>query len=357
MRIAVYGASGFTGRLSVAEVRRRGMTPVLVGRNEDRLRTAAVESGAADAEVRLAALDAPDALVGAFADCDAVVNCAGPFTSWGGPVLRAAIAAGRPYVDTSGEQRYIRRILDTYDAEAARAGVAVVPGLADDGGPGDLIAHLTAQRLPEVEELVVADLRRPGGASRGTARTMATAFADGPLDHVDGSLVPADGQGPASLGVPGSEEVPVAPFPLPGVATVPRHVRARRVRSVIRADVAALFQSLTPDLVESVPEVLDDETRRAGRWLMTVRAEDGAGGRAEGWVTGPDPYGLTAVIAVEGARRLASGEGRAGTAGRGRVGALTPAQAFDPADFLDFLVPYGVAWQVSPAPGQGTTTR
>ncbi|MEV5747874.1 saccharopine dehydrogenase NADP-binding domain-containing protein [Actinoallomurus sp. NPDC052308] len=355
MRIAVYGASGFTGGLAVAEVRRRGFTPVLVGRDEERLRKAAVAAGAADAEVRVATLDAPGALAGAFADCAAVVNCAGPFTSWGEPVVRAAIAAGRHYVDTSGEQRYIKRFLDTYGAEAEAAGVAVVPGLADDGGPGDLIAHLTAERLPAVEELVVADLRRPGGgASRGTARTMA--FAEEPLDYVDGAWIPAGEHGPLSLGVPGSdEEVPVALFGLPGVATVPRHVPARRVRSVMRADMVALFLSLTPDVVESVPEVLDDEARRAGRWLMAVRADDGRGGRAEGWVTGPDPYGLTAVIAVEGARRLAAGEGRA--AGPGRAGALTPAQAFDPADFLDFLAPHDVTWQVSAVPGQGTTTR
>ncbi|MEV5705278.1 hypothetical protein [Actinoallomurus sp. NPDC052274] len=81
--------------------------------------------------------------------------------------------------------------------------------------------------------------------------------------------------------------MPVTTFGLPGVATVPRHVPARRVRSVIRADVAALFRGLTPEVVESVPEVLDDGARRAGQWLMAVRADDGRGDRAEGWVTDP----------------------------------------------------------------------
>ncbi|SEG94200.1 Uncharacterized conserved protein [Thermomonospora echinospora] len=341
MRIAVYGASGFTGRLTAAEALGRGMTPVLVGRDEERLRKAAVEAGAADAEVRVAGLDTPAALADAFGDCDAVVNCAGPFTSWGEPVIRAAIAARRHYVDTTGEQRYINRVLDTMGGAAERAGVAVVPGMADDGGPGDLIAHLTAERVSPIEELLIADMRPPGGsASRGTARTMAAVFADGPLDYVDGSWHPAGSAARTSLAVPGSEEeVPVTGFALPGVATVPRHVTARRVRSVIREDVAAMFRALTSDVVDRIPETPDEDARRASRWLMVARADDGRGHHAQGWVTGPDGYRLTAVIAVEGARRLATGGEQAG--------ALTPAQAFDPADFLGFLGSYEVTWQVT----------
>lgn len=340
MRIAVYGASGFTGRLVVAEVRGRGMTPVLVGRDEERLRKAAVEAGAVDADIRMAGLDAPAALADAFGDCEAVVNCAGPFAWWGEPVIHAAITAGRHYVDTSGEQHYIKRVLDTMGGEAERAGVAVIPGMTDDGGPGDLIGHLTAEPISPIEELLVADMRRLGGAvSRGTARTMAAVFAEGPLGYTDGAWHLAD-DARTSLTVPDAEEeVPVAVFALPGVATLPRHVTARRVRGVMRADVVAALTALTPDIVDGIPETPDGEARRAARWLMVVRADDGRGGHAHGWVTGPDPYRLTAVIVVEGARRLAMSEGRAG--------ALTPAQAFDPADFLDFLAPRGVTWQVT----------
>ena len=122
------------------------------------------------------------------------------------------------------------------------------------------------------------------------------------------------------------------------MVTVPRHVRAGRVRSGIRTEVADLFAALTPDVVDVVPEVLDEETRSTNRWLMLVEAVDDAGRRVRGWVTGSDAYGLTAVIAVEGARRLVTDGASAG--------ALTPAQAFDAAGFLDALAPHGVTWQV-----------
>jgi short subunit dehydrogenase-like uncharacterized protein len=64
---------------------------------------------------------------------------------------------------------------------------------------------------------------------------------------------------------------------------------------------------------------------------------DADGARAV--VEGPDPYGTTAVIAVEAAVRLA----RDGA----EPGVLAPAQAYDPATFLDALAPAGVRWTLT----------
>jgi short subunit dehydrogenase-like uncharacterized protein len=336
MRIAVYGATGFTGGFTAAEVRRRGLEPVLIGRDETRLRAVAGDGGA---EVRVAGLDDPDTLASALAGCAAVVNCAGPFTRLGEPVVRAAIAVGCHYVDTSGEQRYIHRILESYDAAARHAGVTVVPAMADDGGPGDLIAHLTAACLPAVDELIIADLRVPGVASRGTARSMASVFTDEALVYADGAWRAADGERPQPITPPGEpDQVPVTAFALPGVVTIPRHIRTRAVYSAIRTEVAMSLTGLTPDIVESIPATIGEADRVAGRWLMLAEANAPDGTRARGWVTGTDGYRLTAVMAVEAARRLVAEDAPRG--------ALTPAQAFDPVSFLDFLTAEGVSWQV-----------
>jgi short subunit dehydrogenase-like uncharacterized protein len=328
MTVAVYGASGFTGGLVVAELRRRGIPVVAVGRSTDRLQPLG-------GDIRVAPLDDPASLAEVFADCDAVINAAGPFTPTSSVVIRAALTADAHYVDTSGEYSQIRDALDDFDAPAKQAGRTVVPGLADDGGPGDLIAALTAANIATIDEVLVGDLREPGAASRGTARSMAMISGVGPLEYLDGTWVAVrDAAEPVDLP---DESVAVTAFPLPGVVTVPRHVAARRVRAVIRSEVADVFSSLTPDVVESVPEIVPVEVRRASRWFMYASAL-GGGRRSDGWVTGPDAYGLTAVIAVEGALRLARGEAPAG--------ALTPAQAFSPAEFLDALTPHDVSWQV-----------
>ena len=70
----------------------------------------------------------------------------------------------------------------------------------------------------------------------------------------------------------------------------------------------------------------------------------GEGGTRRGYVTGSDPYGLTARTTVEGAIRCAA-------PGYDRSGALAPSQAFDPADFLDALGSAGVQYEAPPAAG------
>src|SRR5690348_1634802 len=107
--IAVYGATGYTGRLVAHELRRRGLTAILAGRNADKLDALVTEVGA-DWPTRVAAVDDPAALRAAFAGADAVINCAGPFTFFGAPVIEAAIDAGAHYCDTTGEQPYMQRV-------------------------------------------------------------------------------------------------------------------------------------------------------------------------------------------------------------------------------------------------------
>lgn len=99
-----------------------------------------------------------------------------------------------------------------------------------------------------------------------------------------------------------------------------------------------IFTSITPELVATMPEGPTEDVRRASRWLMMALATGRDGGAAQGWVQGADVYGITAVISVEGARRL--------VADRAKPGVLAPAEAYDPVDFLDFLGAHGVSWKV-----------
>ncbi len=98
--IAVLGATGYTGRLIAHELYRRGIPMLLAGRDPGRLQAVAAEVGGADTLV---------ADVGDQASLDALgrralvlVNTVGPFVDFGEPVVRAAIAAGAHYLDTTG---------------------------------------------------------------------------------------------------------------------------------------------------------------------------------------------------------------------------------------------------------------
>jgi short subunit dehydrogenase-like uncharacterized protein len=342
MVIAVHGASGYTGRLVVAGLARAGIDMVLVGRDAGRLRDAAAAAGADGAEVRTAGLDAPGELAAALRGRAAVINCAGPFVRWGEPVVRAAIAAGTDYLDISGEQPYIQRVFDTFAVPAERGGVRVVPMVNDGGFLADLLAGLAAERAGGAEEIVVAHRATGGGTmSRGSGRSV-LANRD---QFVGGGLVYSDGRWRADVPAARTEITfpgdagpsPVARPAMPEVATIPRHVRARHVEGVTDAELVAGIAALTPDLVEGLPERPSAESRRTGRFVLVAEAT-GANGRVRGVVEGGDTYAATAVVAVEAARRLA--------AGGAAPGVLAPSRAFDAAEFLDALGPYGIRWSV-----------
>lgn len=343
MKIAVCGASGYTGRLVLAELAKRRLLAVPVGRSLERLRAAAAAAGVPAAEPVLADLDDP-ALADAFAGCAAVINCAGPFIAAGERVVQAALVAGCHYVDIAGEQLYLRRIFCRFGEEAADAGVTVVPGANDDALPSSLIAHLAAERVMPVGDLVIAlDLSRSGAPpSRGTLRSALAnlaSFRSGGLSYEDGTWRPDMPARRESFTFPGEPgPVPVVKFPLPGVATIPRHVCASHVEAVAKATLVEAFSHISPELIGAVPEGPSEASRNATRWTVVAEATGTDGRRARGVVSGPDTYGATAVIAVECAWRL-TGQAQ-------KAGVLAPAEAFDPTDFLDFLTRHRASWSI-----------
>ncbi|HEU4703618.1 MAG TPA: saccharopine dehydrogenase NADP-binding domain-containing protein, partial [Conexibacter sp.] len=152
--IVVYGATGFTGALVAHELRRRGLDTVLAGRSAEKLAQLADELGGV--ATRAVALDDDAGLRALLSDAAAVIACAGPFLQHGEPVVRAAAATGTHYVDTTGEQPFMALVRDRYDAAARRSGAALVPAMGFDYLPGDLLAHLTAQGVEPLRELVLA---------------------------------------------------------------------------------------------------------------------------------------------------------------------------------------------------------
>lgn len=365
--IAVYGATGYTGKLVARELRRRGLSAVLSGRNASKLKAVAADVGAAW-ETRPAAVDDPRALRAAFAGADVVINCAGPFTFYGAPVIEAALDAGAHYVDTTGEQPYMQKVFQHLDGRAQAAGKAVVPAVGFDYLPGDLICALAAEGHEPLRELVVAYAVAGFGATRGTLHSALEMMKGGDEEYVGGRWRPV-GRAPLREtfdfgGAIGRQ--PVARYPGGEVVTVPRHLRTQAVRERIVARAFAPHPALAPlvpalatalqpllrtplrgalaTLIDKLPEGPAEDARESARWTVVAEAhgEDGRVGR--GTVEGSDVYGITAVMAVEIARRMAA-------PGFDRAGALAPAQAVDPADFLGFLGEHGASFRVeAPAP-------
>jgi short subunit dehydrogenase-like uncharacterized protein len=374
--IALYGATGYTGRLVARELVRRRLPFVLAGRDggklaglADSLMRGAVAHDGHGVEgaiaTRAVALDDAAGLRDLLADCAVVIDCAGPFVRYGEPVVRAAVETGTHYVDTTGEQSYMQGVRDRFDAAAHAIGVAVVPAMGFDYAPGDLLAHLTAQGAEPLRELVIAYAIRGVQPTRGTARTalgMAAASAivyeagdwrRAPLRMPRGRFPFPDPVGPR----------PVMRYPSGEALTVPHHVRTRKVTTLITVEtlagsdraapfvgmlapaVALALRSPLRALVEPalarLPEGPTEERRQSARYTLVAVAHGEDGQTRSGVLQGRDVYGLTAATAVHGAALMAEG-------GYDRAGVLSAATAYEPRAFLDALAPF-LSYELEPA--------
>jgi short subunit dehydrogenase-like uncharacterized protein len=353
--IVLYGATGYTGRLVADELGRRGLDHVLSGRDAAKLERLADERGVAALP---ASLDDDASLRALLQNASAVINCAGPFTLAGDAVVRAAIATRTHYVDSTGEQPFIRMVFDRHGRQAERAGVAAISALGFDYAPGDCLARLVAQGLEPLEELVVAYDVEGFGMSRGTLRSALEIMKGGDVVYRDQRWEPAPARvSRASFDFPEPlGKRAVSRYPAGEVITVPHHTRTRAVTALITNTTVAPLRALAPVLpytmpglaltlrtplrgliaksVRALPEGPGEEARRAARFTVAALARALDGRTRRGSLTGTDVYGTTALALVEGAQLLSES---------GRAGALAPATAFDPARFLDAL---GLSWQV-----------
>lgn len=362
--IAVYGATGYTGTLVAREVRRRGLPLVLSGRDPDKLARLAAELGGG-VPTRPAHFDDVRGLRRALEDCAAVVNCAGPFTRLGEPVVRAAVESGTHYLDTAGEQTFMKRVVEEFDDAARAAGVAVIPAMGFDYVPGDLLCALVARGREPLEEVVVAYAVEGFGPSRGTMRSTVEILRGGGVEYRGGEWRPAarrPGRATFSFPEPLGRQ-PVVRFPSGEVVTVPRHLRTRAVTTLMATRALAPHPALAPAVgvalpamsaalrtplsralsaaIARLPEGPDEAARQAAAFTVAAVARGEDASIARGVVRGHDVYGLTAVIAVHGASLAAAGLVE-------RAGVLSAATAFDPAAFLDHLGQHGVEHELDP---------
>jgi short subunit dehydrogenase-like uncharacterized protein len=348
--IAIYGATGTTGRKVAAALVAGGHEVRLCGRDDRRLAEAADALGGVP--VRAASVHDAGALAAALDGAAVVVSCAGPFLKVGEPVLAAALAAGAHYLDTTGEQAFVRLAYEQYDAVARRVGVVAVPSCAFEVALGDWAAALTAAALPgdlPLDELVIGYALHQLKPTAGTRSSALASLAEpGVVWDEDRWVEIAPAVHGRSFAFPepfGARDT--RSFPSGEVVTVPRHVAVRRVETfvslgdspLVRAGtvLATLAAPLLPALLASPlggllraqvaamrqPAAAEREATRFAVVAEAVRSFQ----RARLAIAGADVYGVTAHVVAAAAGALLAGAIE-------RPGVLAPAEAFPAARFL-----------------------
>jgi short subunit dehydrogenase-like uncharacterized protein len=347
--IVVIGATGYTGQLVARELKRAGRPFTIAGRNAARLDALAAELGG----VRSRRVDVTSraSLDELLAEGDVVINCAGPFSQLGEPVVRACIDAGTHYLDTTGEQAFLRTVLSRYHEAALERGVSVAPGMAFEYALGDTAVALGAERLslPLRSVDVIYAWDQPL-SSRGTRRTVVRVLARRGviLDH--GRLTRrALGSARRTVRIASGDEVQAVLFTSGEVITVPRHVAADSVRgwAVVGSGIARVLPLVAPavpvvvTVLRPIIEAMatrrpdpDPEVAASNRFTIRVELHDRTGRRRALEIRGRNPYGLTATIVATGARRALEPDAPRGV--------LAPAELVHPRAFLAGLAGLGL---------------
>ena len=325
-RIAVYAATGHTGRFVVAELLQRGFAPVAVARDAGKL----ADSGFREQGIvtRAASVDEPAALDSAFAGAAAVINCAGPFMDTAEAVAAAALRARIHYLDFTAEQPSALATFDRFDDAAREAGVAVVPAMGFYGGLSDLLITAAASGWDALDEArigVALDSWHP------TVGTRITGQRNTARRHViiDGQLAPIPQPAPEStwefpepFGRQDVVELPFSEVPL-----IARHLQIAQLHSFInQGPLRDLRDPNTPP-----PTAVDERGRSQQTFLVEAIVRAGGDSR-RAVARGTDIYAVTAPLICEAVDRILGGAVRQG-------GAFAPGELFDADDFLRTLSP------------------
>ena len=345
-RIVLFGASGYTGARTAQAMVARGLRPVLVGRDPERLaalgqRLGGLESAYADAADRTSIIE----LIRAD---DVLVSTVGPFHKLGWPAIRTAVDVGAIYLDSTGEAPFIRSVYGWFGPDAEKTGASLLTAFGHDFVPGVLAGALALRDAgPDARRVDVGYFISGRGRlfSRGTLHSLlgialdpGYAFRDGTMraEPTGARLRTFEVGGRSRPGVSiGASEQYALPRLAPQLETVDVYlgwfgpasgalratsgmtsavgrVRGARKATRVLADLATrrVPAAPAPDaLARSTVHVVAEVFAATGSLLARTR------------LRAPEPYGLTADL-------LAWGAGRAAEHGVNGVGALDAVSAF-----------------------------
>ena len=335
-RLLLYGAYGYTGRLTAELAAAKKLDVVLAGRNEEALLTLGKR---VNLPIRVVGLNDTGRLSAALRDIACVVHMAGPFAATSAPMLNACLATRTNYIDITGEIE-VFEALWSREEEIRRAGITVVPGAGFDVVPSDCLGGYVASKLKRPSTLVMA-LSGLQSASQGTLRTAIRQVSKPILCRRAGAIVPLQDRSPRSIDF-GSGDEPCVPISWGDVATafhstgIPNITAYfRRTKLLRSAEIAGrLFGPLLRSrlgqrglgaIVRRFPEGPTEGERSSHRAMIWAEANDGSGKSYTAILSTPDAYEFAANSALEISSRIISLPGPLGLA--------TPFQAFG-ADFV-----------------------
>jgi short subunit dehydrogenase-like uncharacterized protein len=367
-RIVLFGATGYTGRLTAEAMVARGLRPVLAARSRSKLERLAAQLGG-DLELAKADVADPASLPALLERGDVLVSTVGPFVRHGAAAASAAIAAGAHYLDSTGEPPFIREIFERYDAAAVKAECGMLTAFGYDFIPGNLAGALALREAGEAAVRIDTGYFMTGRTegrpfSGGTMSSLlgvinapAFAYRDGRLRTERNAArvrsFDVGGRDRAAISVGASDHFGL-PRAAPGLREVNAYLgwfgsasRAMQVMSLGGSaamklpGASRLWDAATSRLAKGSTGGPDPSQRaNAGSHIVAIAYDAEGRPLAEARLTGVDGYTFTGNVLAWGAERAAAG-------GLRGVGALAPVEAFGLNELREGCAESGLSAEVS----------
>ncbi len=330
----LYGATGYTGRLVARAAIHQGLRPIIAGRDPAKVAALAGELGL---EGRAFPLTDAAALDRALRETPVVLHCAGPYSQTYKPMVNACLRTGVHYLDITGEL-IEHTALAERDAEAAAAGVMLLPSVGFDVVPSDCLAAHLKRRLPTATHLTLA-FQSFGGMSRGTLISSIDTIDRAGMIRRDGALTPVPAAWRTRQIDFGAGVVTVITLPWGDLATAYRSTGIPNIETYMALPAGQRLamksarvlgpllgsrpgKALLMRLAAGIPEGPSEAARAVGYSLLWGEVTDAAGHHAVSRMRTPHSYTLTAQAAVAVVSRILCGDVRRGY--------HTPASAYGP---------------------------
>ena len=318
----IYGANGYTGELIVRYAVKRGLKPILAGRNAAKVESLAKQH---NLDFQSFALEETEKLDAALREVSFVLHCAGPFSITSKTMVEACLRTGRHYLDITGEIAVFEQMA-SLDKRAQEANIMIMSGVGFDVVPSDCLALHLKNRLPSATNLTLA-FYGLGRISHGTQATMTMNVGKGGAVRRDGKItevpaayktreidfgevkktgvtIPWGDVSTAfhSTGIPNIEVYTIVP---------PTQLKLLKLSRYLGWLLAT--QPLQKILQSQIPEGgPSDEERKKGKTYLWGEATDEQGNRVEARQQGVEGYTLTALAALKIAEKILDGNFCAG---------------------------------------------
>ena len=347
--ITLFGATGYTGSLTARQLAALNLPAGsirLAGRSLEKLQQLA---GELPYVPDLIAADAaePSSLPALFKDTRVLINCAGPFTDLGEPVVALAAMHGVHYLDTTNELGFVHRMRG-YHQLASSNQAAIIPACGFEVALADCAAAFLAQKMDgPITSIDVIYALSGGNSSRGTRLSAIRSLGTSWLAYRGGgwvSAVPCTTT--RTVRLPKGNRTALS-FPSSEIATIPSHLEldqvdtwmvvsraaSRWIKFVLPAFAWLARTPLAPLMGEISARVVKPPAanlRSEDQWLIQVEAVSPAG-ESSITLTGKGVYDLTAKIVVYAADLLLSADPN-------HYGVLSPSAVLDPRGLLQYGV-------------------